>query len=335
MIFCVVFLQALISAAIEIPFSVPLVDSGVTDEGIPLSIPTTIASNSSNVSIVKGEDCASSDFIPAIFISSFPGSIHNLPLSFFKTKNRPVWMTGNSPSPSTICVNQSPIGFVDYYISPILSLPSGHPPYPKTFVQVRTFMNPGWVQALPSVPCSGCDVVRNSFAFKEPKIDTVECTGHREEGNFLTKFSTTKGDAVNIFPFKIELEHAGGTVGDILHSWTWSSDHIDLGRGESESKFPIVGKPVHLCFYPDENADQGVYLGDSVFILSENDTSALVFFLLFIGIGLPSICMITTALYCYKFKQHRKWLRDMRHLIQTAQLEAEMQERNFMVIERE
>jgi len=266
--------------------------------------------------------------------------VHNHPLSFFKTSSRPKWTIGETPSPATVCVDRSPIGYFDYYVSPNLSLPSGHPPYPKTYVQVRNFMNPGWVTQMPSVPCTNCDIHRNSFAFKEPRVDEIACTGHREEWNFLSKFSTTNGNPVDIFPFKIKLEHTAGNLGDIVHSWTWSSDHVDIngpngGASSGNHEVQILGKPVHFCFYPDENSDKGVYLGDAVFVLSENDTSALVFFLLFIGIGLPSICMITTALYCYKFKRHRKWLRLVRYQVQTAQLEAEMQQRNFMVIEQD
>lgn len=329
-----ILLCASFARALNISFSVPfLVDQ--SPDGIPLSIPLTVAKNTSHVSIVKGIDCADLDSVKAQFVSAFNGSVHNPGLTFFKTANRPVWMTGLTPSPAIVCVDHNPIGFIDYYSPPTLSIPSGHPPYPKTYVQIRNFMNPGWVQEMPSVPCHNCDVFRNSFVFKEPIVNTVACSGHREESNYVSKFETTSGRPVDIFPFKKTIEHAGGTIGDILHSWTFSIDHIQLDRPDSEAKPPILGKPVYWCFYPDENADKGIYLGDAIFMLSENDTAALVFFLLYIGIGLPAICMITTALYCYKFKRHRKYLREVCHYIQTAQLEAEMQERNFMVIEAE
>jgi hypothetical protein len=320
------------SASVDIPFSVPIVREP-TAEGIPLAIPLSLASNHSQVKISM-IDCGNVFSIQTAFISSYSGSIHHTPLSYFKSPNRPMWTVGVSPPLSVVCVDGKQIGFFDYYEPPILSVPSNHPPYPKTLIQVRDFMNPGWVQEMPSVPCSGCDTVRNSFVFKELHSEKTACSGHREEMNFLSRFNTTKGSAVNIFPFKITIEHMGGTIGDVLHSWTFSTDHIVMTRPDSDNGFPILGKIIHVCFYPDENSDEGTYLADAVFILSEKDTSALVIFLLFVGIALPSICMITTALYCYKFKRHRQWLRSVRHYVQSVQLETEMQNRNYLVIER-
>jgi hypothetical protein len=317
---------------INIPFSVPLARETNSSPTVPLSIPASLATNVSKVELFLNDSlCNGQVFVTAQFVSFFKGNgIHNPALSFFQISNRPFWTIGNSPSPSFLCVDNQPIGYFDYYEPPSLSIPSGHPPYPKTFIQIRSFMNPGWTQQMPSVPCRGCDTVRNSFVFKQHVGNAVACSGHREDSNFLTPFSTTKGSPVNIFPFKKTIEHVGGTIGDILHSWTFSTDHIDLDRPD-DSQHPILGNPVQWCFYPDENSDTGIYLGDVIFMLSEHDTAGLVIFLLFVGIAFPAICLITTVLYCYKFKKHRKWLLDVRHYVQTIQLESEMIERNFMI----
>jgi uncharacterized paraquat-inducible protein A len=71
-------------------------------------------------------------------------------------------------------------------------------------------------------------------------------------------------------------------------------------------------------------AGSGIYLGEAEFMLSQNDTTALVFFLLFVGILFPIIMIVTTVLHCFKLTRHRQFARSVKNFIQGLQLEREM-----------
>jgi hypothetical protein len=323
---------------LDLSFHVPI--SNDSKEGIPLSVRETLAVFNSLITLSTTVDCKSPMAV-AEYTGSFNGTDRNPALSYFKSSGRPEWMTGPSPAQTWVCLDGKRIGHVEYYSVPILH----HQPPERSTVNVRLFVNPGWMNELgKGIPCSGCNISIHSVALKEPVRGQNACAGHREENNFLLRFQNDgddDGDHINIFPFKFRLVGGSDQNQDVpfiietdnpmddpdtyLHTYTVSSDKVSMYTINGQEHGDVIfGKTVHWCFYTDVHADSGLYLGDVVFVLSENDTSGLVIFILFFMVAFPIIAMITAALYCYRLKQQRQWVLSVKYFIQRLQLEQEL-----------
>jgi len=345
---------------LDMVFHVPFEPSSDPGVGIPLSIPETIAVSWSEVLVSSSYSCISNTSVIAKYVGSFNGTNHSPAISYFSIDSRPDWTIGSDPIPGFVCVDGKRIGHFDYYSIPILDLPSGHPPFGKTTVNVRLFVNPGWMTELgrdrreqndetlrfSGIACTGCDVNVHAVALKSPVAGQNACNGRREENNFLMKFFNEEdgGHIRNIFPFEMRLSDVAQDKGIVpfnvetddsppapsrLHTYTLSSDKVSMFTiGGQEKGDSIFSKPVHWCFYSDVNADNGIYLGDVVFLLSHNDTAGLVIFILFFMVLFPIIVVVTTALYCYRLKRQRRWVMSVKYFIQRLQLESELRNRN-------
>lgn len=291
-----------VAAAVDISFDV------VDDAALPifLTIPATLAVNTSSVVLSESVDCEKG--VNVIFNGSSLGNRRYAPVSFFSVFPRP------SAAFAIVCVDGTSIGHLEPYTAPKLIYET-HPAFPGQTIEFREFANFGWSHKFPQLQCAHCDSRKNTFAFKTHVRGVPACSGRREQNNPLFAIIDGDGGAIEPFPFRVHVADNG-----TLESWTVSSDRLTV-YDESMSK---ISDPIQICFYSDKNNGNGEYLGEAVFVLSENDVSGLVFFLLFIGIFFPIICIVTSVLYCFKLKNHRQFVRSVKHYIQRLQLEDEM-----------
>lgn len=275
----------------------------IPDQPVFITIAQTLAVNNTEVSLHADISCGSVSPSLAKFNGSFTGNRRNPPVSYFVFDPRP------SPELTTVCVSNTAVGQLDYHPVPII--PSA--PFPTQKVQVRQFVNPGWAHRFPDLPCTGCNSTINTLSFKGTVAGQPACAGRREEHSGMINVTTSSGDPVDLFPFRISLTDS------VLQSWTVSTDHVQMFDENA-----TIRAPVHICFHSTPMAPNGKHLGMAEFWASENDTSGLVFFILFVAIVFPVTCVVITSLYCYKLKRHRIFVRSLKHYIQGIQLEQEM-----------
>jgi hypothetical protein len=272
------------------------------DSPVYVTIPETLAVNSTEVSLHIDEACDLG--LVAKFNGSFPGNRQYVPVSYFVFDPKP------PRDVSTVCVNKQPIGSLEYFVSPRISIDT----FPKQTIEMRQFMNYGWAHKFPSIPCEGCNQSLNVLSFKKVVKGEQVCAGRREQNNVFYNISTMNGDIAELFPFRLNVENQS------LEAWTVSTQRFPA---YDDTLMPIK-EPVHVCFYSSPMAGNGQHLGTAEFLLSDNDTSALVFFILFCGVLFPIVCITSTALHCYRLRRHRQFIRSVKHRIQTFQLEREM-----------
>ena len=301
-------------------FHVPI--SKVSHTPLGLSFPATMVSNSSKLTVSRLQDCSDQDFV-ALYEGLSP--IHPLvpQKTYMRLDERPNWTVGESPSPTTVCLDGNPIGHFEYYVGPTLNI-STHPVFQLDSIPFRVFMNFGWSYRFPPIGCSDCDTLINSVALKDSFPNSPACDGRKEQNNSFYHVMNKDNILIDPFPFILG-------VGDDQSLLIETRSEERLGTNGNQSL--AIRTPKHLCFYPDNNALSGQYLGEVVFHLSENDTGALVFFLMFLGIGFPIICIITTMMHCIKLRRQRLWVRSVKEYIQRLQLENELAERSLDSIE--
>ena len=285
-----------------------------TPSPISFTLPHTLALNVSTVAISEYSDCKKLDRQTlAVFQGSVDGNKIYPTVLFFWINNRPPYTQGFYPSQTTVCVDNRPVGQLDFYAPPELHIDS-HPAFPLQIIEFRIFANFGWNHRFPLVACDGCDSSYNTVALKRIQPGLAACSGRREERNPLANAVTDSDQPVDFFPFAL-------SVMDFqLEIWTFSSERLSLSGPDATG----MKEPMQVCFYADRNLENGVYLGDVEFKLSESDTGALVVFLLYLGIAFPVICLLTTLLHCYRLKRHRQWVISVKHYFQRLQLEQEM-----------
>ena len=275
----------------------------IPDQPVFITIAQTLAVNNTEVSLHADISCGSVTPSLAKFNGSFAGNRRNPAVSYFVFDPRP------SPELTTVCVSNTAVGQLEYH--PVPLLPST--PFPTQKVEVRQFVNPGWSHSFPDLPCTACNSSVNTLSFKRMVVGEPACAGRREEHSGMINITTSSGDPVDLFPFRISMTDS------VLHSWTVSTDHVQMYDENA-----TIRAPVHICFYSTPMAPNGKHLGMAEFWASENDTSGLVFFILFVAIFFPVTCVVITSLYCYKLKRQRIFVRSLKHYIQGIQLEQEM-----------
>lgn len=301
-----------IVASVDISFPVPIETS--MKSKISLSIPSTLAASHSQVSLSRTTDCAILDQIKASFEKLSPSNLVFSPVAYFSITPRPDWTLGDIPSPGYLCVDGSLVGHLEYYITPSL-VQETHPAFELQKIPFRIFVNFGWAHAFPLIPCMHCDQRINTVAFKDQLVGHSACSGRREENNPFFTVTNDAGETFDPFPFRLNVTEAGEVA-----FWTFSQERLNIGTNHSTS----LERPIQVCFYSDANAPSGTYLGDVQFAISENDTGALVFFLLFLGLAFPAIFIGTSLLYGMKLKRQRQWVRSVKHYVQRLQLEREL-----------
>jgi hypothetical protein len=299
---------------VDLAFHLPV----STQEHIPfgISVPSTLISNSSRVSLSRFQNCSDDNFI-AVYEGTSPAHPRVDQKAYVKFGERPDWTLGDSPSPATVCVDATPVGHFEYYLSPRLNT-SSHPIFPIQTIPFRVFMNFGWSFKFPVIECIDCDALINSVVLKEPIPTSSACSGRKEQNNSF--YHVMSKDNVPIDPNRFRIEISGE---DSLLIETFSNERLATSGNQSLA----LRTPKHLCFYPDDNQLSGQYIGEVVFQVSENDTEALVFFLMFLGIAFPIICIATTMLHCIKLRRQRLWVRSVKEYVQRLQLEQELAER--------
>ena len=304
-----------LSVAVDVGFPVPIDFAGTS--AISLTVLATLAVNTSRVSLTRSGDCGESEVFR--FDSSHTGSRQYPSVSFFTLSPRPEWTAGPDPAPSVVCIDESPIGHLEFYAPPVLNITT-HPAMPLQSIPFRIFANFGWAYQFPSVPCiAHCDAGINTMAFKEYITGAPPCSGRREEHNPMDAVVSEGHTAIDPFPFRVNV-----SADNAFTMWTVSNERLQITSNYSSS----ILAPFQVCFYSDKNMNGGTYLGDAEFVLSEPDTAGLVFFLLFLGVALPLICTVTLTLHCYKLKRQRQYVRSVKHYIQRIQLENELLVRN-------
>ena len=296
----------LIGQAAGVDISFPVED--VADSPIYLTIPETLAVNTSLVTLQETSNCSSEDLVMGKFNGSFIGNKYFPAVSFFVFDPRP------SPALLIVCIDGTSAGHLEYHSSPEL-LPETHPAFSKQTIEIRQFSNFGWSHRFPDIMCRGCKSAINTLSFKSVIPGVPACSGRREEHNPLSNITTKNNEPAHLFPFRVNV-----TETNILLSWTFSTERLSV----YDDALVAITVPVQICFYSDPMAGSGIFLGTAEFVLSENDTSALVFFILFFAVLFPVVCVITTSLYCYKLKRHRQFVLSVKHFIQGIQLEREM-----------
>ena len=281
---------------------------------ISLTFPQTLAMNISTVAIADVADCEILDRQTfAVYQGSAEGNQKNPSVSFFLIQQRPQYTLGTTPVGTTVCVDNKSVGHLDYYSSPALEIET-YPAFPFQIIDFRVFSNFGWNHRFPSLACKACNSSFNTVALKEKRPGAPSCVGRREENNPLINAVTDSDSPVDIFPFTLITSESQ------LDIWSFSSDRLSLSGPEASG----LKEPMEICFYADRNLDNGLFLGDARFRLSEGDAGALVVFLLYLGLAFPVICLATTLLHCYRLKRHRQWMLSVKHYIQRRQLEQEM-----------
>lgn len=278
---------------------------------IALTILATLAVNTSEVTLHDSISCNSSAFVTASFNGSFVGNRNNPAVSFYTIDPRP------SVDLTTVCVDNLPVGHIQFHEPPVLVY-DRHPVFPKQSVGIRQFVNPGWTHKFPPIMCKDCDAHMNTMALKSVVTGIAPCSGRREEHNAFFNITTSEKEPVSLFPFRVEVAYT--SAHQVFQAWTLSTDHLSM----YEDALADIKGPLQICFYSDSMAASGTYLGEAEFMMSENDTSGLVFFLLFIGIALPIITIVSVALHCFRLTRHRQFARSLKHMIQGVQLEREM-----------
>lgn len=287
-----------------IDFHVPI-DSSAP---IALSIDATLAVNGNQVSVVRGIfGCDDQLGVLASFVSHSPPLGDYPALSYFTLTPRPGWAGGATPC--YVCVDGAQVGQLVFYEPPSVTPHVAH----HTAIPLRVFVNQGWRAEFPPIPCIGCDTQVNSMALKEGVAGLAPCAGRREEHNVLFRFLDDSGKPMNPFPFRISVDH------NQLHATTFANRKF-MGSAQ----VALTKLQLHVCFYPDRNADRGVLVGTAAFGMSASDTEGLVFFLLFVGVGFPLICISALLLQCHRLKKHRKMVSSVKHYVQRVQLEQEM-----------
>jgi hypothetical protein len=295
------FARLSVTGALALNITFPVED--VPSEPVYITIPQTVAVKNTQVSLHADITCGSVSPVVAAFNGSFQGNRKYPAVSFFVFDPRP------SPDLATVCVSGNPVGHLYYHPLPVI--PSS--PFATQKVEVRQFVNPGWSHRFPDLPCTDCSSDLSTLAFKIEKVGNTACAGRREERNAMINVTTVSNDPVELFPFRVNVTDS------VFQSWTVSTDRFPVYDENA-----TINTPVHLCFYSNPMAINGQHLGTVQFLASDDDTSALVFFILFIAIMFPVVCIITTTLHCYKLKRHRQFIRSLKHYIQGIQLEQEM-----------
>ena len=303
-------LVVMVYQAMSVDIKFPVED--FPENPVFLTVPESLAVNTSLVTAHESGNCDSTNSAVAKFDGSFSGNKDYPAVSFFSFNPRP------SPLLQNVCIDGTIIGHFVYFSSPLL-LPVSHPAFPKQTVEIRQFVNFGWSHRFPDVDCLGCDGSLNTLAFKSAVAGITPCSGRREEHNAFSNISAMDRQPAHLFPFRLNVSrrHDGSSS---LQSWTVSTQRLSV----YDESLAQLKNPMQICFYSNPMAGSGIYLGTAEFLISENDTSALVFFILFFAIIFPVTCIVVTTLYCYRLKRHRQFVRSVKHFIQGIQLEREM-----------
>ena len=294
---------------VDIVFPVEDVES----DPLYLTIPATLAVESSNVTLHATIACDPAEAVPVRFDGSSGGNVLYPMVSYFTLQKRA------DRGLKIVCVDGGAVGHLEYHEMPVLQS-DRHPMFPKQTIEVREFVNFGWDHKFPPIVCKGCRSSINTLAFKSVVKGNPACSGRREQHNPLFNVSTSEGAPIHVFPFFANITIDPVTGLELFEARSVSRDHLSIYDESMEA----IKTPIELCFYSDSMAGSGIYLGEAEFMLSQNDTSALVFFLLFIGILFPIIMIVTTVLHCYKLTRHRQFARSVKNFIQGLQLEREM-----------
>jgi hypothetical protein len=286
-------------------------------------LPQTLAFNISSVAISDVPECGIPDRQTAAVSQGYQDGNKEYPsVSFFLIPSRPQYTLGDSPSETTVCVDNKAVGRLDYYVPPELLMET-HPAFPLQVIEFRIFSNFGWNHKFPKIRCNACNPMYNTVSYKEKRSGVPSCSGRREQNNPFFNTLSDSDTPVTPFPFTLKVSP------DSLEIWSFSSDRLTYSSDNSTG----LKQPMQVCFYADRNAENGIYLGDAEFHLSENDTGALVVFLLYLGLAFPVICLATTLLQCFRLRRHRQWVRSVKHYIQRLQLEQEMLLPQFPLVE--
>lgn len=245
--------------------------------------------------------------------------------SFFHIPNRPEWMIGENPNQTFIFIGQTTIGEILFYHEPKFHFNISLIPIP-----LRIFVNVGWALELPPIACEGqCDEI---FPFLKFTFKT-SCQGPLEENNVFWNLRDDEEKFVNPFPFRVDYniledqllpiivtdasESPLAEISKQIRLWTYSKTKFS-----TPSQLSLVKQKLKLCMYTDPG--NGVHISNIEFHISENDTQGLIFFLIFLGIFFPFICIVTLLLHCNSLKRQRQFVTSVNHYRQRIQLEEEM-----------
>lgn len=235
--------------------------------------------------------------------------------------------TGDGPL--FVCIGNRAIGSVIFYDPPQLRV------RPTTaIVPLRVFVNPGWSTPLFGVECiDHCEnLFLSSFAFKYTQTGKPQCSGKREQYNIFWNLTDDSGRAIgHIFPFEM-VPVSDDTPYTVLDDTSprntnptyevWS--YIQDSKFSQSSQQALLKEKFEICFYSDFEVQSGIYMGSVQFRMSPNDTEGLVFFLIFLGMIFPLLCIITLLLHCFRLKRHRQFEVSLIHHYERIQLEEEM-----------
>lgn len=245
-----------------------------------------------------------------------------------------------------VCVGGRAIGHLFYYDPPIFAIDSSiKTPF---IIPLRVFVNPGWSTSILKLECTtNCEnLYLGSFAFKYTQIGKPACFGQREQFNVFWSIWDNSGKPLEtLFPFELvqytvlndetmqqgyivlhdeTTQHAHTILSDTTTYTLWTYQYGRLSQSSQENLFK---EKLEICFYSDVDTASGIHLGYAQFRMSSNDTEGLVFFLIFLGMIFPILCITTLLLHCYRLKRHRQFAVSLIHHYERIQLEEEMANR--------
>ena len=81
-----------------------------------------------------------------------------------------------------------------------------------------------------------------------------------------------------------------------------------------------------MCFYPDSTFTRGLVVGYASFKMDNNDVESFIALVMYCGVGLPMLCLITLLIHRHKCAMTRKRQRTVQFWLDRRRLEEELHE---------
>lgn len=230
-------------------------------------------------------------------------------------------------------------------------------PLPKN-AHVKVFLNPGWHLEIP-IKCINCTRTQNIVAIKPYAgtcvDDLIAADVPEEVPNLpdLRRINEAMGEdgfrLGNEFIRSIQKDEncekrapdvpCGGLASDNALAYAYMEENPNTGEFGKDSVVFLLSSQSRVvvrkhelvtrqfCFYADNNTVDGVVVGDVTFKLDADDMQAFVVFIIFFGVAMPIICVVSGLLHIHKMDKCREVQRQGLFDLERERMERELVQR--------